>query len=387
MRILLFHFAELGGLGGVEVVVTQLASAFAGCGHPTLLVELGIAPKPRGAPGHGVASVVVPGSSYPTIRRPRSWGSLLRSALHFQRVVLRFRPHIVNVHFPVGQSLPVVAASVLPHRWKLVVTVHNSDIRVSPVKEPRLRPWQERLLRRAEAITAVSRGLLTDTVTRYPFTEPKSVVIYNGVSDSWFRPPWEPLPPIPETLPVLREPYVLFAGRYHPVKGIDVLLHAWAQLAERPDLPILLLAGDGPARADLVDLARELGIAHRVCFLGAVRQQDLLHLYRHARIVVLPSRREGFGLTLAEAGASGAVRVATNIPGVREIIEHGVTGFLAEPESPKSLADTLWQALSLSPERRRRIQRSTYESTLATFTEHRMVKRYLGLFGCLSGAT
>ena len=371
MRILLFHFAELGGLGGVEVAVLKLAEALRERGSAAAIVE--IAPEHKAdralADGTPVWSVTAP--SYPSLRRPRSWASFARAALQFQAILREFRPDIVHVHYPIAQCFPVVGISKLPHRWKLVVTVHNSDIRVSPFEVPAIRRWQHRLFDHVDASTAVSQSLLEDASQLYGNFRAKARVVHNGVGPQWFQ------------LPLARDTskdYVLFAGRLHQVKGVDVLLTAWKDVASAFPTSELWLVGDGPDRQHLQTMAGAMGISARVKFLGPKTQAELPMLYRDARVVVLPSRREGLPIGLLEAGACGAITIGTRIPGIPEIIEHGVNGYLIEPDSPIELSAALLQVLRLPPETADSMRQAARDRILEHFSEERMVAAYLDVY-------
>jgi len=375
MRILLFHFAELGGLGGVEVAVLKLAEALTSRQSVPAIVEIAPEQKPRWNLANGTPVWSVTAPSYPTLRRPRSWASFARAAMQLQRILREFRPDIVHVHYPIAQCFPVVGLSWFPHRWKLVVTTHGSDIRVAPFQEPVIRAWQHRLFGRADAIAAVSQALLDDAVQLYDNFRAKARVVHNGVGPEWFQ-----LPLPPDT----SKDYVLYVGRLHPVKGVDVLVNAWKIVAAAVANTELWIVGDGPEHQNLLAMAKELGIASRVRFLGSKKQEELPPLYRDARAVVLPSRREGMPIGLLEAGACGAICICTRIPGIPEIIKDGVNGYLVEPESPVELADTLVRFLGMPPDSSHSMRRAARENILRSFSEERMVSTYLEMFQSLS---
>lgn len=371
MRILLFHFAELGGLGGVDVVVSTLARQFRQAGHEAGIIEIGksFQPKSFTLDGTPVWRVIAP--SEPTIRRPRSWASFVRTTAQFMSVVHEFHPDVVNVHFPLSQCLPIVGAHWLPHRWRLVVTLHNSDIRVAPFKDPAIVPWQDRIFDRADAVTAVNRALLEDAIALYPSIRSVGKVITNGVGEQWFR---------PLVGSANERGYVFFAGRLAHVKGVDILLKAWSHV--HPDFPKtdLLLAGDGEDRESLKSLACELGIEDSVQFLGRKNHEELAGLYQHAQAVVLPSRREGLPLSLLEAGAAGAICIGSRTPGIPEIIQDGTTGYLTDTESVEDLSAGIKKALSLSASAQTQMKRAAQEAVRNRFSEQNMVGNYLKLF-------
>ncbi|MHB8634392.1 MAG: glycosyltransferase family 4 protein [Thermoplasmatota archaeon] len=130
--------------------------------------------------------------------------------------------------------------------------------------------------------------------------------------------------------------YVLFVGRLVPYKGVDRLL--WA-LSRHPVGMPLVVAGDGPERARLEQLAARLGVETR--FLGRVADGDLPTLYRNARVTVLPSvnQQEAFGITLLESMACGTPVVASDLPGVAELARVG--GTVAPPGDVEALGQAI----------------------------------------------
>lgn len=377
MRILLVNFCKLSkeDLGGVGVAVMQLANSFRARNSSSAVVQMGDKWRPQAVLPDQIPTWCIAGPSFPTIRRPRSWASFVRSALQLERILYAFKPDIVNVHFPVNQSLPVVAAASLHHRWRLVVTLHNSDIRLSPFLEPRLRIWQRRLMDCADAVTAVSAALLEDAIRLYPSIAKKGYVIHNGIEDRWF-----------DSGPVASQEsakYVLSVGRLHEMKGLDILLRAWSKICSQLPTRQLWLVGEGPEESNLRKLVQELGISASVRFLGKKNFAELIPLYRNAELFILSSRREGFPFTLLEASASGTLCVAAGIPGIGELIEDQATGFLVAPENPEELASTMLRALQLDSIVKERIIEAAKRKVQEHFTEDRMAMGYLNLFGSL----
>jgi glycosyltransferase involved in cell wall biosynthesis len=138
---------------------------------------------------------------------------------------------------------------------------------------------------------------------------------------------------------------VLSVGRLTAVKGIDLLIEAWALLPERIRADsTLLVVGDGPARADLARLAQARNVCDSVRLVGA--RPEVLDYYRAADIFVLPSRTEGLSNALLEAMASELPVVATAVGGAPDVVEHGVSGFLARCEDVDELKAGLLQLLS-----------------------------------------
>lgn len=379
MRILLVHYDELDALGGVELLIRQLAEAFTKAGHPTGVIEMGTCWRGRRTLTGGIPIWTVAAASFPQWTRPRSWASVTRSALHLGRVIREWGAEIVHVHFPIGQSVPVVCAHAFPHRWRLAVTVHNSEIRVAPRSDPDVALWQRRLFARADAVSAVSRSMLMDTCSQYSGVMDKGCVIYNGIGEYWFEDQGRERPQS-HTNQSSARPYVLFAGRLHPMKGADILLRAWVDVIREAPGRELRLAGDGPERATLKRMVQELGLSESVRFLGAIDNRELKPLYANAEAVVLPSRAEGFPLTLLEASACGSICVGSDVPGIAEIIDDGTTGFLFPTESVVGLSQRLISVLHLGTEETGRIRNSAYKKVRKHFTRQKMVEDYLQFY-------
>jgi glycosyltransferase involved in cell wall biosynthesis len=135
--------------------------------------------------------------------------------------------------------------------------------------------------------------------------------------------------------------YLLAVGRLVPEKGFDVLVDAVALLNEtqRPEVAIV---GVGPQRQLLSERARRMGVTLHLP--GAVPHAELADWYRNARMVVVPSRREGFGLVAAEAAAMGRTVIGTRVGGIPTVVNDGVSGILIEPDDVEGLKDALLEA-------------------------------------------
>jgi glycosyltransferase involved in cell wall biosynthesis len=127
-----------------------------------------------------------------------------------------------------------------------------------------------------------------------------------------------------------------FLGRLDPVKRVDDLLDALALLGRDVELHIF---GDGEQREHLHTRTHELSLSDRVVFHGSVaRPQQALD---QIDLLVLPSLAEGFGLVLIEAMAAGVPVIATNVSGIRDVVEHERTGLLVPVRSPRAIADAV----------------------------------------------
>jgi glycosyltransferase involved in cell wall biosynthesis len=127
---------------------------------------------------------------------------------------------------------------------------------------------------------------------------------------------------------------VLAVGRLVPEKGFDVLIRAVAETGDR-----LVVVGDGDIRPALDSLTRSTNAD--VTFAGSVDPTELARDYAAARVVAVPSRREGFGMVAAEALAAGRAVVGTRVGGLPDLVTDGVTGTLVAPDDVAALVDAL----------------------------------------------
>lgn len=139
---------------------------------------------------------------------------------------------------------------------------------------------------------------------------------------------------------------VVYVGRLMAHKNVDLLLEALAMLRDRGRTASCAVVGSGPERDRLEQLARSLRIEQQCRFLADLDAHELYSLMKAARVVALPSVREGFGIVLVEAIACGVPVITTNHPDnhARALVEEGKNGWLCEP-SAASLAAVLEQAL------------------------------------------
>lgn len=139
--------------------------------------------------------------------------------------------------------------------------------------------------------------------------------------------------------------YVLYLGGYELHKNVTTLLLAWTYVGQAlgEDYP-LILAGKKPTQVneiypDYDSYIQQLGIAEYVRWIGYVDEEDKPVLYRNAETFVFPSRREGFGLGVLEALASGTPVVTTTASSLPEVL--GEAGFAVEPEDARSMAGAI----------------------------------------------
>jgi phosphatidyl-myo-inositol dimannoside synthase len=128
-------------------------------------------------------------------------------------------------------------------------------------------------------------------------------------------------------------------------KGFDELLEVLGRLREAEPSVVCVIAGSGDDRPRLEAKARALGVADHVRFTGYVRDEDLVDLYRAARLFVLAGYGEGFGIVLLEAMACGIPVVASTLDGSFEAVGRGTLGIAVDPRDRDALAGAILDGL------------------------------------------
>ncbi len=337
MRVLIISSSYFPHKGGLQQVVGRLAEGLSGREVPVSVIANKF---PLSLPGHelirGVDVWRFPffAPDFTDFRQGRPflylscYGFSVWTLLGFLGRMMRFRPDVVNVHFPLNQ-VPFynLVRRVFP-RVAVVVSLHGNDVEQylsdnSQYQQDVRRQTERalhRLLQSADLITAPSRYLMSRAQRFHPVVAHKGCIIPNGIS---------PVTKAPER-PVWERPYLLGVGRLTYRKGFDLLLKAFIPLADaHPGLDLILL-GDGEMRPELEAMLHQAGLDSRVHLLGWVPHSEVSRWMAGARLVVVPSRQEGFGMTALEAMAVGRPVVATRVGALPELLLPG-GNLLVEP--------------------------------------------------------
>ncbi|MBF6605808.1 MAG: glycosyltransferase [Chloroflexi bacterium] len=255
------------------------------------------------------------------------------------------RPDVVHNHMFRAEVLGTRAALALERsvglRPYVVSTVHSSRVRSIEDREllRALTPSMDRLI-------AVSRAIVAKIADERCCATPVSL-IYNGVDLDRYDHQEAPSALSEEYGLEPGAPVVGVVARLEPEKGHPTLLEAWLSILRSCPDAYLLVVGEGSGREALEAQARELRIAHRVVFTG--RRDDIPAVTAALDVAVLPSYREAQGLTILEAMALSRPVVASNVGGIPEMVEDGVTGLLVPPRDAGALAAAIVRLLRDHP--------------------------------------
>lgn len=288
---------------------------------------------------------------------------VLKSFFALKSFVDREGIDLVHAHTRVAQ----VAAGLLSLSRKIpyVTTCHGF--------------FEKRLGRRifgcwGEKVIAISEAVKNQLVHDFGVEENKIATVHTGIELERFI---DNMPSAKETHLKrrwnLNGAFVVGTiGRLSFVKGQDTLLKAAKELIrDRSDMKFLLV-GDGPEEKRLKILSKALGLDNNVVFTGSV--DDTKEAIRAMDIFVLPSRKEGLGLSLVEAMASGKPCIGTRVGGIVSLIEEGVTGLLVEPDDHRGLAKAI-KYISDNKEKADLFKKAAQKRVAEDFTIDKMVSR------------
>jgi D-inositol-3-phosphate glycosyltransferase len=201
---------------------------------------------------------------------------------------------------------------------------------------------EREIAHRADRVICASEDEMEMLARLYAVPPAAVAVVPCGVDLDTFRPMNKV--EVRRRLGLPSEPVVLFVGRIEPLKGIDILLRAAAQLGEDIHFCLVIVGGDETVqreKRELERLAAELGIAGRVTFLAAVDHDMLPLFYNAADVCVVPSYYESFGLVALEAMACGTPVVASRVGGLQGTVRDSETGYLIPWRCPEPFAERL----------------------------------------------
>ncbi len=363
--------------GGSGVVASELALSLAESGHEVHVFSHEVPPRLARSPGL-VQMHRAQGIPYPLFHSTPHDLAITSAILDVHRAS---GLDILHAHYALPHAVSAYlarAAAQSDHDRpapRIVTTLHGTDITLIG-NDPSYAPLTQFVIAASDAVTTVSHWLANETRLRFcpDQSAPCAIeVIHNFVDTDWFSPSSRR-----EASACRRGdgPTVVHVSNFRAVKRVPWLVRAFARSLQGR-AATLVLVGDGPELPECRNVARELKIADRVVFLG---ERDILpELLAPADVFALSSSSESFGLSALEAMSCGTPVVATDVGGVGEVVEHGVTGLLAKPDDLDGFAAHLGSLL-FSPEKARTMGAAAREAAVTRFGRAHIVARYEALY-------
>ncbi|MFC0211229.1 N-acetyl-alpha-D-glucosaminyl L-malate synthase BshA [Paenibacillus chartarius] len=327
-RVLKIGIACYPTLGGSGVVATELGKLLAERGHEIHFITESV-PFRLGKFHKNIFFHQVEVIDYHVFRYP-PYDLALANKL--AQVAKLEGLDLLHVHYAVPHAIcAYLAKQMVGEQLKVVTTLHGTDITILG-NDPSLKDLIRLAIHQSDAVTAVSKDLLLETIAVLGVETPIDLV-YNFV---------DPVPYGEAGCPDLRSHYaapheklLVHMSNFRPVKRVLDVVDIFARVqAEVPAK--LLFVGEGPELAKANARVTELGLQERVFFLG--KQENVTDILRIADLALLPSEKESFGLVALEAMAAGVPTIGSEAGGIPEVIAHGETGFLAPVGQTEQMA-------------------------------------------------
>ena len=248
----------------------------------------------------------------------------LTLASKIAEVMKREKLDILHAHYAIPHAVCAILAKQMVDRdVKIVTTLHGTDITVLGY-EHSLQKLIKFGIEKSDYVTAVSRSLVEETKALVA-PDKEIHTVYNFIDERVYK--VQPFSTLKEELGLQNEKVMIHVSNFREVKRVGDIIRVFERVQKEVDVK-LLLVGDGPEMSVILELVDSLNLQERVLFLG--KQENVEELYGISDVMLLLSEKESFGLVLLEAMACGVPCIGTNIGGIPEVIEHGVTGYTCD---------------------------------------------------------
>ncbi len=367
MNVGIVCYASIGGSG---IIATELGKVLAARGHEVHILSSDTPVRLNDyQPGLSFHRVETP--SYPLFREPQYLLSLANKIVQVSRAE---KLDIVHAHY----AVPHAAAAYLARQIlasgggggvpRVITTLHGTDITLLG-SDPSYSETVAFCIQQSDGVTTVSDSLKADTYRELGVTCDIRV-IPNFIDCALNR--RRDVGALRARLAPAGQKILIHVSNFRPVKRPSAVIEVFARV--RREVPAkLLMVGDGPECAAATRLARTLGVADDVQFLG--EQEQVVQLLSAADAFILPSSQESFGLAALEAMACEVPVVASRIGGLPEVIEDGVTGFLHALDDLDGMAASVLRLIN-DEGLRRRVAEAARDSATSRFCDWRIIPAY-----------
>jgi len=301
---------------------------------------------------------------------------------------------IVHLHYPCfGLAEDVWWLKTLKKKTKLVINYQMDVVGQGVFKlffGLHTKLILPKILKSADIISASSFDYIKNSNIANYFAkhQDKFVEVPNGVDSEHFRPEVKSEEILSRHGLSLNNKVIIFVGgldKAHYFKGIDYLIQAFMLVNQRMPETRLMIVGEGDLVEEYKSLAAQLQISDRIVFTGGVGHDDLPKYYNSADLGVLPSidKSEAFGIVLIEAMACAKPVVASNLAGVRSVVDEEENGYLSEPRNIDDLASKL-NHLLVNDELRIQMGQNGREKVMAQYDWRAIASKIDGIYKSLA---
>ncbi len=359
------------GIGGSATVACELARQLGARGHAVHVIGRSqparLNPAPANVRFHAVPPLALPVASE---RLPT-----LEFAAAVARISLEEGLDLLHAHYSVPHAISAQLAREMVRCQKplpVITTLHGTDV-TTLGRDPEFSAIARLAITGSDAVTAVSHSLAHEASSL--FSLPPVPVIPNFI-DPTFLPPTHTAQRRPRSNNDRQEAVLVHVSNFRPVKRATDCIRILDLVRHRHPCR-LLMVGQGPDLPAARELARSLGLASRVDFVG--EQHDVAGWLAAADILLLPSQTEAFGMAALEAMATGLAVVASHAGGLPEVVEDGVTGRLLPVGDLHAMTDAILELLK-NPDLADALAEKGRRRARDLFSPDHVVPRYLDLY-------
>jgi L-malate glycosyltransferase len=369
--------------GGSGVVATELALALVGAGHRVHMIATQVPFRLNAmrlpdlelpslennfAPLEGeVMFHEIQNASYPLFDQPLTSLAAVNTLVS---VIEEHNIDLVHAHYAIPHATSaLLARDMVGGKVRVVTTLHGTDVTLVGLEPGFLRTTRY-AIEASDAVTAVS-NYLADHTNSVMLANKNIDVVYNWVDTERF---------VPISDPTYRrrfarddERLIVHASNFREIKRPKDVIRVFANVLKQTKARLIMI-GDGPERLPTLELAKEMGIARNVHFIGSFPNVEMI--FGVADLLLLPSAKESFGLVALEAMACGAAVVSSNVGGLPEVVLHGVTGFTLPIGDVAGMSEAAVAAFEQLPQMRL----AARERAVTEFHQDVILPRYLEVY-------
>ncbi|WP_413380559.1 N-acetyl-alpha-D-glucosaminyl L-malate synthase BshA [Alkalihalobacillus sp. 1P02AB] len=361
-------------VGGSGVIATELGKLLAERGHEVHFITSSVPFRlDRVYPNIYYHEVEV--NQYSVFQYP-PYDLTLASKM--AEVAKREKLDVLHVHYALPHAIcGILAKQMVGDELKIVTTLHGTDITVLGY-DPSLVELIRFAIEKSDYVTAVSQDLIKQT-KELVATDKEIETVYNFIDERVYT---------RKEVSELRSHYriketekvFIHISNFRPVKRVTDIVKTFHKVVEKVDAKLLLI-GNGPDLPIVRDLVKEYQLEDRVLILG--NQKHIAELLSMSDLLFLLSEKESFGLVALEAMSCGVPVIGTEVGGIPEVVEHGVTGYLCPVGDINCIAEKTIELLN-DQSKYESFQQASIERAKTLFYSETIVKQYERIYQNLS---
>lgn len=361
MKILLWPSQYLPNIGGIEVMTHCLALQLKQTGHEVQVISSSSAPDEfKEFSLDGIPVFTFP---FTSSLLHYNLSSIKKILTQIEQVIEAFKPDIAHIHGWFETFCFYQVRTFQKNKIPFCISIHGLLEQLHYQTAACQKLWCM-----ASAISTVSHALI-ESLKQQGIAHSSLQTIYNGL----------PLPSSPTKPLLINPPKLVMVGRLSEEKCFSIAFHALKILIPKYPQLTLCLVGGGGEYQELSRLKRFLSLDASIEMTDFVKPECVGEYIEQASILLVPSYYEAFCLTALEAAMRGRPVIASNVYGLKEVVEHEITGFLIEPKDPIALACAIDHLLS-HPEKMQQMGQNAKMRAMRLFSIETATQNYLAMY-------